>query len=412
MKKLLSYLLKLGIHPDNNFGFNQRLKNYNLFIITCWLLSFAYLLFMVFNGFYQFALFFLLINGFLSGSFVLHHYRKYAASRVVILFTTCIGVLLLGIFFGPHSGFRMYYFIAPLIVFSVFKYNQWKQVTFALMLYSASFIYLQYLSLTQYTPFYPASTNFLHLLFNINAFITFVFGTVLTASISRFYLSFAHSLKKKNLKLELFQTELQQIVTEKNVLLAETHHRVKNNLAMISGIFDLQLMIEKNKTNKELLIKSKHRIKSMSLVHELLYQNNNLAEIELDSYMQKLVSTLEEIIPSDKTIRFHMDLAPLRLDLSRAISLGLIINEVVTNAVKHAFNQQQEGSITLELKQVDSDYTLRIQDNGSGFSPDEVPAESSIGHELIEALSAQLEAQSAFQQKEGTCFTLIFPAHG
>ncbi len=400
------YIIQLGIHPENNLGFNQRLKNYNIFTLSCALISFAYLLFMLANAYFLFASFFFILVSLFTIVLVLHHYRKYYKSRILVLFSTCFSVFLLGMFFGPNAGFRLYFFVAPLIVFSIFKYNETKQVVLSFLLYIACFSILQYTAFTDYQPVFKITTEFSQLLFNINASFTFIFAIVLTSSISRFYLSFAQRLKSKNNDLMEVQMKLENLVEEKNVLLAETHHRVKNNLAMVSGIFDLQLMTERHPSNIEILKKSQNRIRSMSLVHELLYQHPNIMDIDLAEYTQKLVENIKKSISSVQPIDFICQLDSIPIDLSRAIPLGLIINEVLTNSIKHAFNQMDRGEILIQIRQSDKHFQILIQDNGAGFDVNDEKQSESLGLDLIQALSAQLNAEYSFVNQKGTVFSI------
>lgn len=235
----------------------------------------------------------------------------------------------------------------------------------------------------------------------------FAFLIVLTSSFSKFQNDIAKEVQAKNTELETNQKELEKLLSEKNTLLSETHHRVKNNLAVISGLFDLQLMYDKDPRLKELLTNSKNRIKSMSLIHESLYHQSNVSKIDLRTYIENLVNEIAKTQSSKAPVQLQFDLDEVYLDLSQSIPSGLIINEVVSNCFKHAFENCDKPVITVSLKS-EHGIKLVIKDNGSGIDLANSEDINSLGMTLIDAFTRQLEGEFSYRIENGTEFSLNF----
>jgi PAS domain S-box-containing protein len=198
---------------------------------------------------------------------------------------------------------------------------------------------------------------------------------------------------------------LKEALHEKKVLLNEIHHRVKNNLAVISSLLQLQAMEEENPEVAGKLLDSTVRIKTMATVHELMYGTGNLSEMEFSETIRKLMSGLLEIHRPSIPVEVVYRLEPVPLSINQAVPCSLIVNEVVTNALKHAFPQQDEGTITCELSKQGKLVELVIQDDGVGC-PDNVSPQdpSSLGLTLINVLVQQLDAEYELDTgKEGGC---------
>lgn len=207
-----------------------------------------------------------------------------------------------------------------------------------------------------------------------------------------------------------YEEELQESLEEKSVLLQEIHHRVKNNLAIISGMMELQAMESTNETLKNKLSDSQLRIQSMALVHELLYESDNFSRLNFKEHVSQLVKTIVQTIDTSTSIKVDYDLENVMLNINQAIPCALIINELVTNALKHAFVDVKKGQISVSLKEKDEVVHLNIKDNGAGL-PETVSfgnAET-LGMRIIQSLIQQLEASIDFTSgDEGTSFLITF----
>ncbi|MGF1568867.1 MAG: PAS domain S-box protein [Nodosilinea sp.] len=211
-----------------------------------------------------------------------------------------------------------------------------------------------------------------------------------------------------------FETQLQASLQEKEVLLKEIHHRVKNNLHVVANLLDLQADYVEDERALAIFADSQSRIQTMALIHEQLYQADNLGQINFGHYIQRLTESLffsyGEAVAQ---IRLVLDLQPVPLNLETAIPCGLLINEIITNAVKYAFPEQRTGEIHVEFFQApDQTLSLKLWDTGIGLQPSRPgansPQNSSFGWKLIGILARQLKAEMSIESTAGTLFHFIF----
>lgn len=201
---------------------------------------------------------------------------------------------------------------------------------------------------------------------------------------------------------------LQQSLKEKEVLNNEIHHRVKNNLAIISGLLSLQARLVDNETLRGILKDSQSRIKSMALIHEMLYQHENLARINFREYIEQLTAGISGSFQfTDKKVNIIIRAEAVELDIIHAIPCGLILNELITNSYKYAFADRDQGEICIGFHKLNDVYELRIADNGlglpEGFSTRKA---KSLGMQLIGSLVRQIGGEIAIKNKQGACFTI------
>lgn len=188
------------------------------------------------------------------------------------------------------------------------------------------------------------------------------------------------------------EEELKESLKEKEVMLAEIHHRVKNNLAVISGLLQLQSFSTKNTDVEKALSDSQMRIQSIALVHEMLYESESLAFIEYDQYINDLLQAISSMhLNGNKEIKLISDLDPISLSVNQAIPCSLLVNELIVNAYKHAFQTNQKGEIKVTLRQTNENIFLTISDNGTGFDIEQFNASDSLGATLIKTLTSQLK---------------------
>lgn len=208
------------------------------------------------------------------------------------------------------------------------------------------------------------------------------------------------------------EKKLKISLDEKITLLNEIHHRVKNNLAVVIALLDLQRMRNADPNIRRVLDDAKSRIKSMGFVHETLYQTEDFANVEFSEYLKRLCKSLETTLKApDKDISILYECEKMSLPIEKAIPLGLLINEVIVNSYKHAFKELNKGTVSLSLKKSEQDYYLIIKDNGVGFSNLEKPSKTSksLGMKLIKTLTNQLKGTLDLQSKYGdTSFRLQF----
>lgn len=207
---------------------------------------------------------------------------------------------------------------------------------------------------------------------------------------------------------KLWEEQLGANLKEKEILLAEIHHRVKNNLAIVSSILMLQQDKIDDELYKQVYTEAINKIKSIALIHEKLYQNKSLAEIEFSEYIRSLSESVASSMRSDKPVRVDVDAQPMILDIISGIPCGLILSELLTNAFKHAFRDQETGRILVEFRPKGADgFVLRVSDDGQ--RPDvleRVDTSASVGMMIVRGLAEQLSATLTFESDRGTIVTL------
>ncbi|MEQ9308983.1 MAG: PAS domain S-box protein [Balneolaceae bacterium] len=206
------------------------------------------------------------------------------------------------------------------------------------------------------------------------------------------------------------EEQLKTSLREKELLLAEVHHRVKNNLAVITGLLELQSYSTDDSKARKVLRDSQMRVHSIALVHEKLYGNEDFTEIKVHEYIKELSATVEHTMELDSApIEISFDLDEIYLPITQAIPCGLLLNEVLTNSFKHAFVGQEEGKISVSFKKYGGELIFKISDNGIGFEKSKSkPGRNSLGMKLINTLSKQLIAQMNVDSTNGTVFEFKF----
>jgi PAS domain S-box-containing protein len=205
---------------------------------------------------------------------------------------------------------------------------------------------------------------------------------------------------------------IQESLEEKIVLIKEIHHRVKNNLQVISSLLNLQSAYIKNAEARELFGESRNKIRSMALVYEKLYQSKNLNEIKYKDYIYSLTGELSQLYKIDSgriTITYGIDDISIKID--PAILCGLIINELVSNSLKHAFPGEKKGEIFIGFRKNGNNYFMTIKDDGIGFPQNyEWVQTNKLGLQLVHSLSEQLHGSLKINYRNSTEFNISFPA--
>ena len=205
------------------------------------------------------------------------------------------------------------------------------------------------------------------------------------------------------------ENEIKTSLEEKEVLLKEIHHRVKNNLQIISSLLDLQANYVDDMEAINVLHESQNRVKSMAMIHEMLYQSNNLYSIEFSGYIRNLVQDLLYSYGTNN-IRFAINIEQIFLNIETAIPCGLIISELVSNSLKYAFPDNNVGEIFVNLRSHGEEFELIISDNGIGF-PEDLnfkDIQSSLGLQLVNMLINQLDGSIKLDRTQGTMFKIKF----
>ncbi len=216
------------------------------------------------------------------------------------------------------------------------------------------------------------------------------------------------------LELKNAENEIKKSLEEKNVMLAEIHHRVKNNLAVVTGLLELQIMQTDSEEVNKVLTESQLRVKSIALIHEKLYGSDSLAYIDYGKYIDDLTQNIKETyVSQNKKIDIVTNIKNVSLNVNQAIPCSLLINEVLVNAYKHAFTEAEEGEVSIFITEVDEMVITEITDNGKGLKPEEEDKTKmkSLGFTLMKTLTGQLDGTYLFENREdqsGTIFKLTF----
>jgi PAS domain S-box-containing protein len=199
-------------------------------------------------------------------------------------------------------------------------------------------------------------------------------------------------------------------LNEKELLLAEIHHRVKNNMAVISGLIGLQSSYVEDQKAKELFEESRNRIHSMALIHDKLYQHETFAKIDFNAYINDLINFIQSSYNDSKTdISFKITCNDIFLDIKYAVPCGLILNELISNAYKHAFKGKSNGEIQIVCTKMGDKFTLMVADNGVGYDAEAALKKSnSLGLTLINALTEQVNGVLKTTHHNGTAYYISF----
>ena len=220
------------------------------------------------------------------------------------------------------------------------------------------------------------------------------------------------ALQKEIAENKAVQVNLADSLQEKELLIKEVHHRVKNNMQVISSLLSIQAEGAGDAHYAHLLNESQQRIKSMALIHETLYQSKDLLKIDFQEYIESLTTSLSRSYASPGvSVHVAVNVDNVLLDLETAVPCGLVINELVSNSLKHAFNNKESmGLIDINFKANDCFYDLRISDNGIGLPADFDPTSNlSMGLEIVSILTTQLEGELNAYNEEGAVFEIRFP---
>jgi two-component sensor histidine kinase len=247
---------------------------------------------------------------------------------------------------------------------------------------------------------------------NISFAVAGLLAIILTLLYSRYKLK-----QRTNKKLELQQQEiakknlsLQHLLNEKDWLVKEIHHRVKNNLQIVMSLLNSQSAYIDNDAALTAIHDSQHRVHAMSLIHQKLYNSENVSAIDISFYVRELVSYLADSFNTGQRIRFEYNIESLQMDVSQAVPLGLILNEAITNSIKYAFPSERSGVIAISLTTTFPNHCLlHISDDGIGIPPQFANKRpGSLGMSLMMGLTEDLDGKFSIENNNGTTIKISF----
>jgi two-component sensor histidine kinase len=219
-------------------------------------------------------------------------------------------------------------------------------------------------------------------------------------------------ISEQDLALQHLTADKDRLIDEKDWLLKEVHHRVKNNLQIVMSLLNTQSAFLKNNAALAAIRESQNRVQAIALIHQKLYSSSNVAYIDIAVYIGELVSYLADCYNAhDRGIRIEQQVEPVKMDVAQAVPVGLMLNEAITNAIKYAFPNRR-GYINISLGVIDdNNMMLNIADDGIGLPQDfDIKEASSLGMEMMKALSKQLGGSFKMENNNGVVITLIFRA--
>jgi PAS domain S-box-containing protein len=206
-----------------------------------------------------------------------------------------------------------------------------------------------------------------------------------------------------------YLNKIKQSLKEKRILLQEIHHRVKNNLAVVSSFLQLQKFNTEDEELQKILSDSEMRIHTMALIHEQLYQTESLSEISVENYVRELIGSIKDIHDPEDRIAINIRCDDIGLNINQAVPCAMIVNELISNSFEHAFEDSGQGEIKISITDDNGTIDMQVHDNGcglpSGFNPDST---LTLGFTLINTLVQQLEAEIDIESNEGTSIAITF----
>lgn len=234
----------------------------------------------------------------------------------------------------------------------------------------------------------------------------FIAGLIILLLLLMGAVLFLVQYQRNTKKLERKNNQIQTALEEKELLLREIHHRVKNNLQIVSSLLGIQGRQIEDKAAFDAISASRGRVQAMSLIHQNLYTQDNLVNINVKSYVVQLVGSILQTYSHGADIKLHTEIEEIQLDVDTLISLGLIMNELINNSLKHAFKEGESGNLWVKLVETKDELLLEIKDDGVGFEGSPSKTTGSFGMKMLGAFAKKLRAQWSIEGEGGTTFSL------
>lgn len=338
--------------------------------------------------------------------FFLMNTDKISAQLTFLIVAYCVAfeVAIHTYFLGWDSGFIYFMFLLPIVFLLNTQWEKWMIIFFNSSIVLITFIIFYLYHDEEAAHLISAEAESFINLFNVT-------GTGLIVVVIMLY--FSQSISKKdeslmeaNIELERQNVEISAQHEHQKILLKEIHHRVKNNLQIISSLMSLQRRAVADKEVVEVLNDSRRRVEAIALIHQKLYQDNRVNRVDFKSYLEEIMESQQEVTPH---IKCNVEAVELILNLDTAVPLGLIISEMIVNSIKHAFGNVEDPELNVILSRDGDDYELILKDNGIGFPLDfDLAKPQSLGTEIIIALTDQIKAKIEHSNDNGAQFKISF----
>lgn len=325
----------------------------------------------------------------------------FVISTLILVSEVCYFTFLL----GWDSGFYFFLFLLPATFFLNSNWKLWITIAYNLIIVDVVLsLWLVLHGKSSHLAVIPEYTSFLNI---INVLCTAVVTIIVIIFFRRNADNKDSKLNAKNEELLLQNEEISKQHAHQEILLKEIHHRVKNNLQVISSLISLQTHTVKDDSALLVLTESKRRIEAIALIHQKLYQDQRVNRVDFKSYLEDLLSSQARELSSLKTKLICAN--NIELDLDFALPIGLILSELISNSIKHAYDDVDIPTITIEVSSAAPNFHILIKDNGTGL-PDDFSFEQtdSLGMEIIDALIGQINGEIHASNDGGACFRIKF----
>lgn len=411
-KTLFFRILNFGVQADQSFHDRRRIKSVNLLNIVV----IFFLLIGLTNWFFikaDFPIAVELIFMMVAAASIYLSYKNHVNIAFALFTVNVNGALFfIGKYYPVETGAYLFYF--PVVVSIVLLNNPSridKSSLFHFLVCALSFTLNLVVDIPQWKT--TLSAEQIELLWYYDVFLSVILTGLLTFLLNKTIFSQNKEILQQIEDIKKTKAEVNVSLKEKEVLLAELHHRVKNNLAIISGLLNLQEDAVNNVEAKQIISETKDRIMSMALVHKMLFKNPEFKTIDFGEYSSELITELFYSYNLLEEVQLIEEYETINLPINTCIPLGLILNEIVTNSIKYGLNNDQstDKQFSVSIKNVNNSVSLIVKDSGAGFSKDfnSDLETSSLGIVLIRSLTEQIDGKVHFSNSNGAKIEINFP---
>ena len=342
--------------------------------------------------------------------FFFNKHKNHLLSIITFLIVVNFNLILVNVMLEFNYGTFLYLFplfasVTYLFPLPRFKINLALTVIMMITIHLSSFLVIYEFPSTNFEPIsraFHTTTNY-----GLAFLLTFVIVIQYSFIQSKQKIILDRTIRD-NIKQHLL---LEETLKDKTILLSEIHHRTKNNLAIVSSILNLQRTQIDDEQLSNILLDCSNRVHSIAAVHQKLYEKGDFSIVDFKEYMGGLITDLQRtLFPKDKTITVSTEIESFDIKTDQAVSCALILNEVITNSIKYAFNDDGNANrIDIRVSRISNQIVLMVHDNGPGFDVEKIESnKTSLGMSLIEALTEQLDGTYEYHNVGGTTFTLSF----
>jgi two-component sensor histidine kinase len=423
IKRIFLSISNSGVNEKQSVSFTDKLIVRNHLAFVCAFFSLFYLGYFLNNGLIMGSICISISILLFTLSIVFNHFCWFNISKGIIILVTNFSVLFTSILFGFNSGFHLYLLTSPLITFMLFESKQRVLIFFSILSYCINFFLLLILYNHNHlesaiTPFNESNhmylVNFTFTIFIIIILILYYSYNNLKVNSLLVANNESLALQKEDLKKEVVirkktEEELVSLLADKSLLISEINHRVKNNLAVISGLLELENAYVNDENSQRVIKDNINRIKTFALLYEQLYKDENTGKIDIKEFLIELDKNCTNAYgQNQKNVTYIYDININDLTIENALPLGLIINELVVDSIKHSSLSTEKGIIEIIIKYSEGKTVVIYNDSFKRDEHYKKMHKDSYSFILIGALSEQLISEYKFDLSNGINFKMTF----